>query len=124
MHVLDREDRSTMDRNTILPLDNLVSFLENSFVCKRGRHRFTRCNEEQSEPPLGLEVFGLAFGLTFNCCCGARDSVRPKVVKEALHTIGTVDDKKPIGNRLNAGDFEINKRLYLGLLRPYCNALQ
>jgi hypothetical protein len=116
MHVLDREDKLTMDRNSTPPLDSLVSFLENSFVCKCCRHRLTRCNEEQSEQPLELEVFGLAFSLTVNCCYGAQeDSVRPKVVEEVLHKNGPVNDKKPIGNRLNAGDFEINKRLHLGL---------
>jgi hypothetical protein len=36
-------------------------------------------------------------------------------VEEALPKIGLVNDKKPTGNRLNSGDFEINKRLHLGL---------
>jgi hypothetical protein len=116
LHVLDREDKLTMDRNIILPLDRLVSFLENNFVCKRCRHRLTtRCNKEQFEPPLVLEIFGLACGLNSNCRCGAQDSLRPKVVEEALPKIGPADDKKPIGNRLNSGDFEINKRLHIGL---------
>jgi hypothetical protein len=35
-------------------------------------------------------------------------------VEEALPKIGPVNDKRTIGNRLNSGDFEINKRLHLG----------
>jgi hypothetical protein len=108
MHVLDREDRLTMDRNIILPLDRLVYFLENTFDCKRCPNRLTRCDKERSEPPLGLEVFGLACGLNFNCW--------PKVVPESLHKIGPVADKKNNRhNRLNSGDFEINEPLHLGL---------
>jgi hypothetical protein len=102
-----------MDRNIIPPLDRLVSFLEINFVCKRCHHKLTRCDDEQYEPPVVLlEVFGLTCGLNFNCRCGAQDSLRPKVVEEALPKIGPVDDKKPIGNCLNSGDFEINKSDY------------
>jgi hypothetical protein len=36
-------------------------------------------------------------------------------VQEALTKIEPADDKEPIGNRLNCGDFEIKKRLHLGL---------
>jgi hypothetical protein len=117
-HVLDSsvEDKSTMNRNIILPLDRLVLFLETNFVCKRCRNKLsTFVDNDESKPPLRFDVFGLACGLNFHCRCGAQDSLRPKVVDESLHKIGVVDDKKPIGNRLNSGDFEINKRLHLGL---------
>jgi hypothetical protein len=84
-----------MNRNIILPLlDRLVSFLENNFVCKCCRNRLTRCDKEQSEPPLGLEVLGLACGLNFKCYCGAQDSLWLKVVPESLHKIGALADKK------------------------------
>jgi hypothetical protein len=116
-HVLDTsavEDKSTMNRNIILPLDRLVSFLESNFVCKCCCNKLTTFDDEKSKPPLGFDIFGIACGLNFNCRCGAQDSLRPKVVDESLQKIGP-NDKKPIGNRLNSGDFEINKRLHLGL---------
>jgi hypothetical protein len=120
LHVLDGDDKCSTDRNIILPLDSLVAFLEENFVCKRCRHRLTTTtrfagSREQSEPPRVLEIFGLACGINFNCPCGAQDSLRPKVVQEALTKIEPANDKQPIGNRLNCGDFEINKRLHLGL---------
>jgi hypothetical protein len=64
-------DSDDTDRN-VLPLSTLISFLEN-FVLKRCRKRLTRTQEEeQTPPPLGLEVFGLACGLNFKCECGAK----------------------------------------------------
>jgi hypothetical protein len=69
-YVVDREDKTTTDRNILLPLQSLLSFLEASFVCKRCHKRLGRTAEDPLEPPLGVEVFGLAFVLNFNCICG------------------------------------------------------
>jgi hypothetical protein len=78
-YILDREDKSTSHRNILLPLDTLVTFLSENFVCKRCHKRLTQNagDDEQPLPPLGLEGFGLAFGLNFKCDCGAKASLRP-----------------------------------------------
>jgi hypothetical protein len=49
--------------NIILPLDGLVKFLEENFVCKRCQKVLTSLasanDDEQQRPPLSLEVFDL-----------------------------------------------------------------
>ena len=68
----DTLDSVNKNRNVILPLNQLLNFIENSFCCRRCHKSLTRCDEEQEEEvrPLGLEVFGLACGLDFKCECG------------------------------------------------------
>ena len=107
----------TLDSVNILPLNQLLNFIENSFCCKRCNKTLTRCNEEEEEEvrPLGLEVFGLACGLNFKCECGAQESLRPVTVPEATSKLKTLQDGNPYGTQVNAGDFEINRRLQLGL---------
>jgi hypothetical protein len=110
----------SVTRNIILPLDGLVKFLEENFVCKRCRKCLTTSvgangDDEQQRPPLGLEVFGLACGLNFNCDCGVNASLRPDLVPEAHDKIKTLKKGKPYATRVNCGDFEINRRLCLGL---------
>ena len=111
----DTIDCVTKKRNVILPLNQLLEFIENSFCCKRCNKTLTRCDEEQQVPPLGLEVFGLACGLNFKCECGMRESLRPVTVPEATPKLKTLQDGNPYGTRVNAGDFEINRRLQIGL---------
>jgi hypothetical protein len=66
--------------------------------------------------PLGIEVFGVARGINFNCICGAAASLRPKVVAAAKITkLKTPQFGKPCSTRVNAGDFELNRRLVPGL---------
>jgi hypothetical protein len=71
-----------------------------------------------AETSLQLEVFGIACGLNFNCDCGVSDSLRPNIVPDATEKLKTLEDGKPYGTRVNSGDFEINRRLQLGL--PLC----
>jgi hypothetical protein len=70
---------------------------------------------KQTASPLGLEIFGMAAGLNFQCDCGAKQSLRPRVVPEAAPKLKTLTDGKPLATRANAGDFDLNRRLLLGL---------
>jgi hypothetical protein len=79
--VLDDEDAA--GRNIILPLDTLLSFLEENFSCKVCRTVF------QAKNSLQLEVFGIACGLNFNCACGVSASLRPTTVPEATPKLDT-----------------------------------
>jgi hypothetical protein len=110
-------DKSILDRNVILPLSSLVKFIENNFVCKRCRKRLisTGLAEHQSQAPFELEVYGLACGINFRCDCGAAASLRPDVIAESAPKIVALHAGKPFQNRLNSGDFEINRRFHLGL---------
>jgi hypothetical protein len=72
-------------------------------------------NEQRPHPPLVLEVFGLACGLNFQCVCGAKASLRPPVVAAAQHKVDTLVNGKPFSTSINLGDFEIKRRLQLGL---------
>jgi hypothetical protein len=113
--VLDAEDAST-HRNLSVPLNSLLRFLEENFCCW-GCRRQINISDDGYYKPLGLEVFGVACGLNFNCVCGATAaSLRPKVVAAArIAKLKTLQVGKPYGTRVNAGDFELNRRLVLGL---------
>jgi len=108
-------DQMTVNRNVILPLDQLLFFIENNFLCRQCSRKLTKSEDKQDVPPLGLEVFGLAVGLNFKCECGAKDSLRPTVVPSAMAKLRTLRNGDPFGTRLNAGDFEINRRFHMGL---------
>jgi hypothetical protein len=60
-------------------------------------------------------VSGIACGLNFNCECGVAASLCPDILPPARQKITTLELRKPFGTRVNAGDFEINRRLQLGL---------
>jgi hypothetical protein len=91
-------------------------FLEENFSCKICHKSIKNCGtEHQAVPPLGLEVFGIACGLHFQCDCGRIASLRPDIVPEAKAKLTTLEDGKPFATRLNSGDFELNRRLQLGL---------
>jgi hypothetical protein len=111
--VLDGEDAST-HRNIVLPLNSLLRFLEENFCCRRCR---TQINiSDDGYKPLGLEVFGVACGINFNCKFGAAASLCPKVVDAAkIMKLKTLQVGKPYGTKVNAGDFELNRRLVLGM---------
>jgi hypothetical protein len=113
--ILDSDMESTTNRNVILPLDGLLLFLENNFCCKRCHKSLKRCDDAQPIPPLGLEVFGLACGLNFKCACGEEKSLRPDIVPAAKGKLTTLKEGHPYATRVNAGDFEINRRFQLGL---------
>ena len=95
----DTLDSVNKNRNVILPLNQLLNFIENSFCCKRCHTSLTRCDEEQEEEvrPLGLGVFDLACGLNFKCECGVRQSLRPATVPEATPKLKTLQDGNPYG---------------------------
>jgi hypothetical protein len=114
---LETEDKTLTDRNVIIPLHSLISFLEQNFVCKRCRKRLStgQSSADQSLPPFELEVFGLACGINFKCDCGASTSLRPEVVSEAETKLDSIRDGNPYQNRVNSGDFELNRRYQLGL---------
>jgi hypothetical protein len=113
---LDSESDNTTNRNVLLPLKGLLCFIETNFSCKRCHKSLKRCPEEQQPvPPLGLEVFGVAFGLNFNCACGVQTSLRPDLVPSATDKVKTLKPGQPFATRVNAGDFMINRRLQLGL---------
>jgi hypothetical protein len=114
-HVLDRDDKLTMDRNIILHLESLVGFIETNFVCRHCRKTLTVGEYGQAQPPFFVEVYGLVSGINFQCMCGARGSLRPKMVPDSTEKVISVADGEPYTNRVNSGDFEINKRLQLGL---------
>jgi hypothetical protein len=76
---------------------------------------YKKCSEQQQESPLGLKVFGLACGINFSCECGARGSICPIIVADSKEKVRYVEDGKPFATRVNSGDFEINRRLLLGL---------
>ena len=111
------DEQENQNRNILLPLDSLIAFLENNFMCKKCRRTIKRSEDEdgQQTPPLGLEVFGLACGLNFSCDCGAKASLRPRVVPEAKSKLKSLQDGNPYATRVNAGDFEINRRFVVGL---------
>jgi hypothetical protein len=111
---LNAEDASA-HRNSLVPLNSLLRFfLEENFCCRDCRAQINISDDGCK--PLGLEVFGVACGLNFNCVCGAAASLRPKVVAAAKITkLKTLQVGKPYGTRVNAGDFELNRRLVLGL---------
>ena len=108
-------DEMTVNRNVILPLDQLLRFIEDNFICRRCNRRLTKSEDIRDIPPLGLEVFGLAVGLNFKCGCGVKDSLRPAVVPSAMPKLLTLQNGDPFGTRVNAGDFEINRRYHMGL---------
>jgi hypothetical protein len=123
--LLDSGVPATVTRNIILPLATLVRFLEDNFCCRHCRTVFkTRVTDE---PPgtdenyqdphkvLQVEIFGLACGINFNCQCGTAASLRPTLVPSASSKIKSLKDGKPYATRVNAGDFEINRRFILGL---------
>ena len=60
-------------------------------------------------------MFGLAVGFNFSCECGVKDSLRPMVVPSAISKLRTLKNGEPFATRVNAGDFEINRRFQLGL---------
>jgi hypothetical protein len=109
--VLDSEDHSTTNINILLSLESLLAFISNNFCCKRCHKSMQGCTETS----LQLEVFGIACGLNINCDCGVSDSLRPNIVPYATEKLKTLEDGKPYGTRVNSGDFEINRRLQLGL---------
>ena len=111
----DGKSNDTSNRNIIIPLARLVLFLEHNFCCKKCHKGFQESEEERGAPSLGLEVFGVAFGLNFKCVCGSEDSLRPELVKSAVDKIKTLKNGCAYGTRVNAGDFVLNRRLLLGL---------
>jgi hypothetical protein len=117
-YILDRDAKDTTDRNIILSLLTLLEFLEENFVCKRCHKCLTRGDDDDGQPqfPLSIEMYGLATcGINFDCQCSHQASLRPDVVPDAQQKIVALGEGKPYANRLNAGDFEINRRLQLGL---------
>ena len=60
-------------------------------------------------------MFGLAIGLNFKCECEVKDSLRPTVVPSTMAKLQTLQNGDLFGTRLDAGDFEINKRYHMGL---------
>jgi hypothetical protein len=110
-----RRNKTTTNRNIILPLDGLLQFLEQNVCCKECRKSINTLPNEQPHSPLVLEVFGLACGLNFQCACGAKASIHPPVVPEALDKVTTLVAGRPFSTRANSGDFQINCRLQLGL---------
>jgi hypothetical protein len=70
---------------------------------------------KQPEPAQAVEVFGLASGVHFKCVCGFKASLRPDVVPESRVKVESLPVGSPFQNRLNSGDFEINRRFQLGL---------
>jgi hypothetical protein len=109
--VLDSDDHATTNRNILLSLESLLSFISNNFCCKRCHKSMQGCVETS----LQLGVFGIACGLNFNCDCGVSNSLRPNIVPDATEKLKTLEDGKPYGTRVNSGDFEINRRLQLVL---------
>jgi hypothetical protein len=88
---LESESDNTTNRNVLLPLKGLLCFIETNFSCKRCHKTLKRCPEEQQPVPhLGLEVFGVAFGLNFNCACGVQTSLRPDLVPSATDKVKTL----------------------------------
>jgi hypothetical protein len=113
---LDSDDDNTTNRNVLLSLKGLLCFIETNFCCKRCHKTLKRCPEEQQPvPPLGLEVFGIAFGLNFNCACGVQTSLCPDLVPSATDKVKTLKHGQPFATSVNAGNFMINRRLQLGL---------
>jgi hypothetical protein len=106
----DAADSRNVNRNVVLPLHHLLSFTENNFCCKRCHKTLNNCPGKQTASPLGLEIFGVAAGLNFQCDCGAKQSLRPRVVPEAAPKLKTPMDGQPLAARV-----DLNRRL---LLRP------
>jgi hypothetical protein len=83
--------------------------MERNFCCKR-------CHRNVApDSTIGVEVYGLAFGLHYNCLCKASASLRPDLVPEATPKLKKLRIGQPFGTRVNCGDFQINRRLLLGL---------
>jgi hypothetical protein len=113
---LDSDNDDATNRNVLLPLKGLLCFIETNFSCKRCHKSPKRCPEEQQlVPPLGLEVFGVAFALNFNCACSVQTSLRPDLVPWATDKVKSLKPGQPFATRMNAGDFMMNRRLQPGL---------
>jgi hypothetical protein len=95
-------------RNIILPLDGLLTFLKENFSCRT-------CRVTVKPGMFDLDIFGLACGLNFNCNCGSAASLRSPIVDSSVEKIKTLEVGQPLGSRVNAGDFQINRRLLFGL---------
>ena len=109
----DSIDDANINRNIVVPLESLICFIEDNFLCRRCGTKLTNCDTAQ--PHLTIEVFGLAVGLNYKCVCGAHASLRPLVVPSALTKLTTLREGEAYGTRVNAGDFEINRRFQMGL---------
>jgi hypothetical protein len=96
-------DSGNINRNVILPLSDLISFLEKNFCCRLCHKSLNERAENQAVRPLQLEIFGLACGLNFQCECGIKTSLRPTVVPEAVAKLKTLKDGHPFATRVNAG---------------------
>ena len=62
-------------------------------------------------------MFGLSVGLNFRCACGVKDSLRQIVVPSAMSKLLTLQNGEPYATRVNAGDFEINRRFQMAGLQ-------
>ena len=94
-------------RNILLPLDGLLTFLQN-FSCRQ-------CRVFVKPDTINIDVFGLACGLNFNCKCGLSSSLRSPIVSSSEDKLKTLQVGQPLATRVNAGDFQINRRLLFGL---------
>jgi hypothetical protein len=78
--ILDSEcESSSTNRNILVYVQSLASFIESNFICKRCHITLKRCRE----PPLRLEVFGIACSINFNCECRVAASLRPDIMPPA-----------------------------------------
>jgi hypothetical protein len=111
--VLDSDYHSTTNRNIFLSLESLLAFIGKHFSCKRCHKSMQGAGS--GEATLQLEVFGIGYGINFNCECGVSNSLHPSIAPDAKETLKTLEDSKPYGTRVNSGDFEINHHLQLGL---------
>jgi hypothetical protein len=113
---LDGDNNDLTNGNVLLPLKGLLCFTETNFCCKCCHKSLKRCpKEQQPVPPLGLEVFGIAFGLNFHCACGVKTRLRHDLVPSAADKVETLKLGQPFATGVNAGDFMMNRRLQLGL---------
>jgi hypothetical protein len=109
---LDSDNDNSTNRNVLLPLKGLLCFIETNFCCKRCHKSLKRCPEEQQPvPPLGLEVFGIAFGLNFNCACGVKKILRPDLVPSARDKVKTLKLGQLSANRRARRRFHFRRKL-------------
>jgi hypothetical protein len=100
-------DRSNLDRkHVIIPFDQLISFLDYNFVCKK-------CGKSKST--YQRQCVGIATSINWFCCCMAGGSIKARL-RNTGDDDATKDWENSTFTRLKpTNSFELNTRFVLGL---------
>ena len=99
------------NRNIIVSLQKLITFLSDNFCCRSCKKGFRGGTDWEFK----VETFGFANCLHYRCTCLASASVLPDLLVGSKYKTRDIPAGKAFTNRVNMGDFEINSRMLLGL---------